>query len=80
MKRAIAITVLVLFASGCTNTVSSLTNQDIKNIAPDVPNITVETQDKALKEVDGGQCPALTDIAISCMITRDEARNMRSIK
>lgn len=80
MKYGIALILTLICLSGCTRIAGNLTDKDIQALAPDVPAAPAAVQDKAAGEVDGGQCPALSDLAASCMITRDESRNLSGEK
>lgn len=49
-------------------------------LAPDVPEIAAPVQDKAADEIVGGACPALSEIANQCLVTRDQSRVLKGEK
>lgn len=80
MKFVIAPLVMLLALSGCKNTPIDANPATLAALAPDVPQLSHETQDAAVKEIIGGQCESLATIADACLITRDEARLLRPTK
>lgn len=81
MKFAIPYTIAILLLSGCTSILGEhITDKDMAAIAADVPAVDNATQDKAATEADSGQCPALTTLAATCEITRDQSRFLAGVK
>ncbi len=68
---------MLISLSACAPACGNLTAADIKSLAPDVPKVSRAVQATAADEVQSGKCPALSNLASVCEVTRDEARNER---
>lgn len=77
MRYVLPLLIIALSLSGCSTAPIKLDKQLISQLAPDVPPIDKQTQKEAAKEIQQGNAPALSKIAGACLITRDEARDLK---
>lgn len=80
MKFGIALILAVFCLTGCSAIAGKIDAPVLMHVAPDVPAVAPEVQDAAALEVKGGACRALTTLAATCLITRDESRALRGEK
>jgi hypothetical protein len=74
MRFALCLCLTAVLLSGCSNTPFDLTAQTLAAVAPSVPGIPDDVQDKAAKEMASGVAPAENQVINACLQTRDEAR------
>lgn len=74
MKSVTVLFPIILLLNGCAPALTDLTAASVRQIAPDVPQISLEDQAKAAAEMESKVCPALNTVANACLITRDQAR------
>lgn len=68
---------LMLSLASCASTCSDLQGKALAAVAPDVPDYSKDTANKAADEIDGGACPAMTVLLEGCAVTRAQARLLR---
>lgn len=74
MKSAICLCLILVPLGACSIIPFDLTPQTLAAVAPDVPGIPDDVQDKAAAEMASGVAPAENIIINSCLVTRDQAR------
>lgn len=80
MRFAICLCLTLALLTGCSGIPFDLTPQTLAAVAPDVPGIPDDVQDKAAKEMASGVAPAENQIINACLVTRDEARILKGDK
>lgn len=70
----------ISLAQKVANQEGNLTLGECRRLMPEVANVDKETQLIAAKEIEAGNCPALTNLAKVCLEMRDQTRELKRDK